>query len=521
MTAWACSGPASQPALDANVRDAVPAVDAAPVPQGFDWRQRPIYMVMVDRFTNGDASNDDLGTPDCFDPQGIRAHHGGDLVGLGARADYLAELGVGAVWITPLYEQIGCGYHGYWANYRDPDPRAMDPKFGTEPELDALIDVLHGENIRFMLDMIVNHSGRGAAIVDQHPDWFHPSEGCEQLGPPEVTCPLSGLPDFAQEIDEVAAYVTDISGAWLSRFDIDGVRMDTAKHVAREYFHDHWFPRARAERPDLFVVAEVFDASSAGVYAEYYDAGFDSVFHFAVRQGLIDVFARDASTNVLGDRVHDSIDALGQERTLRATLFLDNHDVPRWSEEVNGSPDSTLRRYRLALAALFTLPGVPQLYYGDELGLTGSWPDNRRDMPAWAWTADDRAGDHPEALPDSGGTYDHVERLIDVRASNPALWRGRYSELWRQNGGDPVFAFFRADGDNRIVVVFNNGDAPTQVSFRVVDSAALSDADKAAMPEGTELDELLGAGAPATLVVEGGRGVVTMPARSVGIYRVP
>jgi glycosidase len=498
----------------------VPVSDAAPAPQAYDWRQRPIYMVMVDRFTNGDVTNDDLGAPDCFDADGIRAHHGGDLVGLESRADYLEQLGVGAVWITPLYEQVGCGYHGYWANYRDPDTRAMEPKFGSEPEFDALLDALHGRDIRLMLDMIVNHSGRGARIVEQRPDWFHSADGCAQLGPPEVTCPLSGLPDFAQEIDEVADYVTDISGAWLARFDIDGVRMDTAKHVAREYFIDHWFPRARSERPELFVVAEVFDASSAGVYEEYYDAGFDSVFHFAVRQGLIDVFANDASTNVLGDRVRDSIDSLGLERALRSTLFLDNHDVPRWSEEAGGSPDGKLRRYRLALSALFTLPGIPQLYYGDELGLTGFWPDNRRDMPAWAWTAGDRAGDHPESLPDAGGTYDHVRRLIAVRADNSALWRGRYAELWRQNGGDPVFVFFRADDDNRIIVVINNGDTSSEVRFRIATSSSLSDADRAAMPDGAQLDDLLGAGAPPTLVVEDGHGVVDMPGRSAGVYRV-
>ncbi|HUH05105.1 MAG TPA: alpha-amylase family glycosyl hydrolase, partial [Kofleriaceae bacterium] len=312
----ACSPPGSAAAGDdaaAVPADAArPAADAAVVPPvETDWRARPIYMVLTDRFANGDASNDDLGVPGCFDPQAERSFHGGDLAGLRQRADYLAELGVGTLWITPLYEQVGCGYHGYWADYRVPDPRLVEPRLGGDADVDALIEALHARGIGLMLDMIVNHAGRGATIVDQHPDWFHSSSNCAELGPPEIYCPLAGLPDFAHENEEVATFVTDISAAWLRRFEVDGVRMDTAKHVTREYFRDHWFPRMRAERPGLVVIAEVFDASGAGVYQEYFEAGFDSAFHFALRQGLIDVFGRDASTNVLADRVRDSVDTLG------------------------------------------------------------------------------------------------------------------------------------------------------------------------------------------------------------------
>lgn len=523
----ACAPPGSPGTSDDAAvvpADAVgPSIDAMVTPPvETDWRARPIYMVLTDRFANGDPSNDDRGVPGCFDPEGERSYHGGDLAGLRQRADYLDELGVGTLWITPIYEQVGCGYHGYWADYRVPDPRTVEPRLGDDTEVDALIETLHGRNMRLMLDMIVNHSGRGATIVEQRPTWFHPASGCDQLGPAEVYCPLSGLPDFAHEIPEVASYVTELSAAWLARFPIDGVRMDTAKHVERAYFRDHWFPRVRAERPELIVIAEVFDASGAGVYEEYLDAGFDSAFHFAMRQGLIDVFGRDASTNVLADRVRDSIDSLGLERALSMALFLDNHDVPRWTIDALGDEDAVLRRYRLALAALFTLPGVPQLYYGDELGMTGTWPDNRRDMPGWAWTAADRAGAHPETLPDPAGTFDFVKRLAEIRRTTPALWRGSYVELWRQNGGPPTYVFFRGSDESRLLIVFHNGDAPSgELDVRIATAPRLGDADRAAMPDGTELVELLGAGAPPTLRIEGGNARVTMPPRSVGIYRVP
>lgn len=523
----ACSPPASSDAGDdaaAVPSDATnPAPDAAVIPPvEADWRARPIYMVLTDRFANGDSSNDDLGVPGCFDPQAERSFHGGDLAGLRQRADYLAELGVGTLWITPLYEQVGCGYHGYWADYQVPDPRLVEPRLGDDSEVDALIESLHARGMGLMLDMIVNHSGRGATIVGQHPDWFHSSSNCAELGPTEIYCPLSGLPDFAHENAEVATFVTDISAAWLRRFEVDGVRMDTAKHVTREYFRDHWFPRMRAERPGLVVIAEVFDASGAGVYEEYLDAGFDSAFHFALRQGLIDVFGRDASTNVLADRVRDSVETLGLDRALSMALFLDNHDVPRWTMDALGDAGAVLRRYRLALTALFTLPGVPQLYYGDELGMTGTWPDNRRDMPAWAWTAAGRAGEHAETLPDPAGTFDLVQRLGEIRRTTPALWRGSYVELWRQNAGPPTYVFFRGHGDSRVIVVLHNGDAPSgELAVRIATAPHLSEPDRAAMPDGLQLVDVLGAGAPPTLRIEAGNARVTMPPRSAAIYRVP
>jgi glycosidase len=331
------------------------------------------------------------------------------------------------------------------------------------------------------------------------------------------------LPDFRHEDETVASYITEVSAAWVERFAIDGIRMDTAKHVPRAYFADWFFPRLREIRPDLFVVAEVFDAGSAAVYREYLDAGFDSTFHFALRQGLIDVFARDASTNVLADRVKESITSLGLERALRMTPFLDNHDVPRWSEEVPGSvaANDKLHRYRLALGALFTIPGIPQLYYGDELGFTGTWPVNRRDMPSWAWSAADRAGDHPDTLPDAAGTFEYVKRLSTIRRESSALWRGYYAELWRQNAGAPVYAFFRGDGDSRVIVVIHNGDSEVEVSFRVSDAPDVKDADRAALADGVVLTELLGAGAPSSAQITGGRVTMMMPARSMGIYRVP
>jgi len=506
---------------DNDPPDGEPPPDDEP-PEPLDWRAAPIYLVMPDRFDNGNPANDQLGRTGCLDSENPRAYHGGDLAGLARRADYLAELGVGAVWSTPLYEQTRCGYHGYWADFRLEDEGPLEPRFGTADELTAAIDELHARGIRFVLDLVVNHAGYEATITRQRPGWFHAPSGCENPGPPVETCPLSRLPDFAQEIPEVAEYVTDLSTMWPQRFAIDGVRMDTAKHVPLNYFRDYWFDAMRAEIPDLFVVGEVWLEGSYNVFEPYYDAGFDGVFNFSLRRALVDVFARGQSTDGIANRVRDGISALGLERASYLVNFIDNHDMDRWGSELDGRSfdDAELqRRYWLALTALFTLPGVPQLYYGDELGLFGDGRANRNDMPAWAWSSQTRRGPQPEAFGDPGETFDVTRRLIEMRRRHPALYLGSFAELWRQNGNNaPLYAYFRSAGDDRIVVVINNGDGPVTQALNLAAHPGIADSDKAALPDGAVFEDALGRGAPARLAVRNGSLAIELPRKTAAVY---
>jgi glycosidase len=496
------------------------------------WRQRTIYLVMLDRFANGDAGNDQLGLAGCFDPTDPHAFHGGDLAGLRQRIPYLTELGVDVVWVTPLARQaLGpsgspCPYHGYWADYTDPDDGALEPRFGTANELTGLIADLDTAGIRFVLDMVVNHPGDHARIVSQHPDWFHPPDTCAQLGDPAIYCPYrAGISDFAQERPEVATYLDDLSAGWVQRFALDGIRMDTAKYVLPSYFHDHWVPAVRAVRGDLFLVGEVFSETRSDL-VPYLDAGFDSVFHFPRRAALRDAFARGGSVDLVASAVRSDLDTFGLERTLDLVTLLDNHDVKRFVNEPGLSvPEAEIaRRYRLALAALFTAPGIPQLYMGDELGLYGGDdPDNRRDLPAWAWDASSRAGTHPGvALPGADTLFSYVQALIALRRSAPALHTGGYTELWRQNGAANanVWAFFRGTGDSRAIVVINAGTASSgTLSIPIAGNSALPPADRAALADGTVLRDGLGYGAPPSVTLSGGTLSVDMPGSTVAVYR--
>jgi alpha-amylase len=233
------------------------------------WQGSVIYFVLTDRFSNGDRSND--GDATCTDPASPTLFHGGDFAGLADRLDYIEELGADAIWITPVLHQLEtrhgdqCGYHGYWADLTFPDDGALEAKLGGAEGLDALIDAVHARGMRLIVDYVVNHPGRNARITRDRPEFFHPDRpACEGLGDPEITCSLSGLPDFAHEREDVREYLDAMSDRFVRRFAFDAIRMDTVKHVPASYYADHWIPTVTAARPDLYLVGELFDEGGSG-----------------------------------------------------------------------------------------------------------------------------------------------------------------------------------------------------------------------------------------------------------------
>ena len=433
----------------------------------------------------------------------------------------MRDLGATAVWITPPNRQArpsggACGYHGYWIDYVDPADGAIQPELGNAGDLSRLTADLHASNMRFVLDMVVNHAGDTAPLRQQHGDWFHDPRTCAQLGPPQVFCPLDNHPDFKQERGDVAAYLSALEGRAITEFNVDGIRMDTAKHVPASYFHDSFFPAVRGARPDLFAVAEIFEPGSTATFVPYLDAGFDSAFHFPLFAALTDAIGRSGSTDRVAQAIAEGIAKVGPDRALDLVLFVDNHDVPRFANIPGlGVPEDEIRRrLMLALDLIFTLPGIPQLYYGDELGMYGAGdPDNRRDLPAWAGDPVGRTQPHPgSAVAGSASVYARVQKLAALRKTVPVLADGEYRELWRQNGAaNPnVLAFSRGRGAGVRVVVVNNGARNSgKVSIPVSDLA-----------NATALVDELGDGAPAQVTIANGKLTIDLPARSAAIYRI-
>ncbi len=504
---------------------------------GADFRSEVIYLVMLDRFFNADAQNDSAGDAGPCDQHETRAFHGGDLAGLKARLDYLSELGVTAVWITPLYDQVQrlgnghTGYHGYWPAFDGSIPPRLEPKFGSQQEFTELIDELHARDTKLILDMVVNHAGYDAPVVGTHPSWFHDHDDCQNSANRDLDCELAGLPDFDQDESAVKQFLNDKSKAWVRAFAFDGIRMDTAKHVPMDYFRDEWIPAVESVRGDLFIVGEaLYDSLSdrPTLLKPYLDAGFDSMFNFPLRRALVETFAKQRSTAIVADKMKDTVNTLGMERTLGLVNLLDNHDKPRFVNEpgFGVAEDDIRRRHQLGLAMLFTLPGIPQLYYGAELGLYGGDdPDNRRTVPNWAWQASTRVGSFPGvAQPEPQQTFQFVQRCIRLRRANAALAKGYYAELWRQSAPSQpnVYGFLRAHGSDIAIVLANNGTLPSgSVTIPIQANGAIQPQHKTQLGDGTVLTDRLrsGRGVP-NVTIASGAVTVNLPPQSVGIYTI-
>ncbi|HEY8088613.1 MAG TPA: alpha-amylase family glycosyl hydrolase [Polyangiaceae bacterium] len=512
-------------ALAAAACAAAPAAHpppAAPAPAAVaadQWASITLYLALTDRFADGDARNDDLGEPDCFAPSDPDRFHGGDIAGLRQHLPYLRELGVGALWITPLPRQVplragACGYHGYWADESLPDEGAMEPKLGTIADVTALATDLHAAGMKLVLDVVVNHPGRGARITRQAPWLFHDESTCAPLGDPVVFCPLHGLPDYAQEKPEAAQYLTAMSRRWVERTLPDGVRVDTAKHVPPAYFAASFVPAVRAARPGLFLLAEYFDTTDIARVRPTLDAGFDSAFDFPLHEALVTAFARGESVNAVADVVAHARAVLGEGRASHLVSFLDNHDVPRFlAQAAAGTPDAELaRRYAMALAVLFTLPEIPQLYQGDELAMAHAGANDRADMPAWSWDPATRVGTHPGFVGDAQATWQRVRSLARLRATEPALSRGTYVELHREDAEGNVLAYVRTttDAARPVLVVVSNDTRPTTITLRFERVPGWS-------PDAI-LRALTPASSPGATVVRGSDRALAVPPLSVGVY---
>ncbi len=415
-------------------------------PAGTDWEGQVIYQVMPDRFMDGDSSNN-AGV----NRQEPGAWHGGDLKGLAQRLDYIRELGATALWMTPVYKQVGpvngtAGYHGYWPA----DFRALDPHFGTLADFKALTAKAHGLGLKVMLDQVINHYGYGAPATTQHPGWFHAAADCAaaQGGARDRDCPLAGLPDLNQRVPEVRELLLGNAGFWREQ-GVDAFRYDAVKHVDQGFLKELVEQDRAAGR---FTLGEYYGAD-AGTIREYQELGLSSLFDFALQDAL--------KRGVMGGQSLDAVrQLLAQDAELpgagRIALFLDNHDLPRFA---NGSlfEDQGQERTAYGLRALMTLRGVPVIWQGSEIAQRGGPdPDNRRDMRfPESWTPQERA------------VFGVAQDAIRVRKASPALSRGAQTLLALPDAvSDDLMVFTRTLGQETVLVAWNNSASRRTYSLR-------------------------------------------------------
>jgi neopullulanase len=449
-----------------------------------------LYLVMIDRFANGDPTNDEAAAGDkMVDRRDSHAYHGGDFAGVRARLANLVDLGVTAIWLTPVYRpaptwfqaKIGgaprriADFHGYSpVDFFDTNPR-----FGTLLEFRGLVDEAHRLGLKVIQDHVLGHVGpkhrwRASPPTD---DWFHGPIDRPPLcnfrfdaltNPHAREAERRGLtdgwfagilPDLNMRNPNVARYAIQQSLWWTTMFEADGLRLDTYPMVDRAFWRE-WSRRVKVTHPAIRTVGEAWTVDPADLSFfqggrpgwDGVDPGVDTVFDFPLYHSAAAVFSGRAPARVLAESLRR--DGLFPHPELLVT-FLDNHDTPRLADV----PGVTTKRLMMAVAFLLTTRGIPQITWGDELGLPGHM-DDRRDFPGGF------PGDPRDAFAAAGRTTVEQEvfaayrDLLRLRKATPSLRGGTLTDLVAT---ETVYAYTRQRENERVVVALNLGKAPAEV----------------------------------------------------------
>ncbi len=457
-------------------------------PSPSDWRDLVLYQVVTDRFANGDGANDAV--EGNYAPSDGAKNHGGDFAGLVSKLDYLQQLGVDGVWISPVVLNANAEYHGYAAR----DFYAIAPHFGSLAELQSLVAACHARGLVVILDVVVNHMGdlidsgdpgyanykypgtynlRWRNGSKRHAGFFddltrfhaHGSIG-NFTDPEQIVGELFGLDDLKTEDAAVRAELIAASEWIIDQTDCDGFRIDTVKHVEMSFW-SAWAPAVHAHaasvgKSSFFVFGEAFDGSdgTVGSYTGTMGGGaykFDSMLWYPMYYTTQGVFRwADTSPSDLAARnaALGLYDATSRERLV---TFLDNHDNARFLA-YQGPADGDEGKLRAALAWQLTSRGVPMLYYGIEQAFDGGGdPYNREDMWDGAWDFGPSDGDN---FDETQPLFRWVRTLVEVRRAHEALRRGTTTERYVETAGPGLYVFERRTASDTVLVALNTSNAP-------------------------------------------------------------
>lgn len=416
--------------------DVDPPPPPPPPATSIDFRDQIVYQLLTDRFANGDASNDSGRLDragDAVDLANPVGWHGGDFEGIRRKIQegYFRAMGFTAIWISPVVLQVAppgngggvnagkpfVGFHGYWAERFD----EIEPHFGDLAALQALGAAADAAGIKLVVDVVVNHTGPGSSLVAQHPTWFRIGNQC---GSDDVTMCLAGLPDFRQEVAGVPEFLLGTIRYLRDNVpSIDGLRMDTMKHVGDAFWVQFFASGSPADPRALWTVGEVFDASVPKIAHYLDDVDSPAVFDFPLKFAIVDSLARGGSTQRLADVLAQDGE---YEDPTRLATFLDNHDVWRFTSEAQAAGANTSeadQRLDLALTFLYAARGIPVVYYGTEIAARGQ--GDSYDKPIGASSREDM-----DFAALASSTFDErLRALADARKEYAALRRGAQRTL--------------------------------------------------------------------------------------------
>lgn len=448
----------------------------------FDWDEAVIYFAVTDRFFDGDASNNDAyGVGDYnTGEKGGSSYHGGDFAGLNQKLDYLKDLGVNTIWITPIVENITedqhdnktdtatYGYHGYWAS----DFTKLNKHLGTEQQFKALLDAAHSKGMKIMVDVVLNHAGYGtekyfnSILTDADGNSISMiRDSNNTISGDDKYDSLSDLPDFVTENKAVTDQLVTWQTEWMSKYSIDYYRVDTVKHVETTTWAAFKNSLTKVN-PDFKMIGEYSGAGYANNAGELGTGSMDALLDFDFND-----FAQKFVTGDISG-VESSLQKRNGAINNTATMgsFLSSHDEDSLQYKlVNESKLSEEEAYNLMKVAAtlqITAKGQPVLYYGEEIGQGGAnnWPyqTNRRDFD---WT------ELEKQKADSNSIYNHYKTMLAIRNTYTDVFaRGNRSTV-AASDAEGYEVISRSYGNSTLYVGMNVKEAEKEVVIPVAESA--------------------------------------------------
>jgi glycosidase len=441
-----------------------------------------MYLIMPDRFANGNEKNDsDSNLQEKANRNNPGGRHGGDIQGIINNLDYLQSLGVTALWSTPLCEDNDKGYS--YHTYGQSDVYKIDARYGTNEEYVRLSSEMKKRNMKLVKDYVTNHWGAEHWMFKDMPtyDWFHQFPGYKQSNYRMTTqydtnasatdaklCMdgwfVPSMPDLNQSNPLVLNYLTQNAIWWIEFADLDGFRVDTYSYNDKAGIAK-WTKAITDEYPYFNIVGEVWMHDQAQISywqkdspiakIQSYNSYLPSVMDFTMHDVFGNVFNEDNTNwndgmfkfyeNFVNDFLYDNPNNL--------LIFAENHDTGRFNQNYKND----LNKYKMAMTILATMRGIPQLYYGSEIGMAGDKgkgdADIRQDFPG-GW-----ASDKNNAFTASGRTaeqakyFDFTAKVFNWRKSKSVIHNGKLMHYLPDNN---VYVYFRYNDTESVMVVVNN-----------------------------------------------------------------
>jgi len=490
-----------------------------------------IYFILTDRFYG--IPNPKVKIEKKIDKNNPQKYHGGNFEGIIEKIPYLKNLGITCLWITPVYLQVDLeenhGYHGYWAldfNKINPTLYIDNQKYeaGSKKYLKDLVDELHKNNIKLILDMVVNHTGyyhpaflnSSTNQTEIQKSWFNPKyEGVERN---ELKEELLGLPDLNLDNPDVCDYQIRTILSWIRETGIDGIRMDTVNNVEPNFW-EYFKNQIKGLYPEVSLLGEVmtYDVDTLAEYQKLW--AFDLLFDFPMQVAMKKVFIDDYQLNAFVSPYNAGYGVLERDSAYtnhnKLVTLLDNHDsVLRFISSVlekHDKPETATWITKLSLTFIFTIRGVPQIYYGTEIGMQGKTEaENRKDFE-WG-KIDEQNNVKPEYIYEKE-IFEHTKKLIELRKNSHALTAGNFVCIYVDSY---VMVYIRYIEDEIVIVTLHNGwiEMPMKLEITIDNSPELPMRIKNILKDKTMKCVLTGK----TIDIQSGTFAIKMKPKSANIY---